>query len=229
MKPKHMSLVLALTLLLGLPPAWGTGKYKVLHNFGSGKDGSGPYGPLVLDSQGNLYGVTGSGGSGQCSDYGCGTVFELMPKAGSTWKEAILHNFTAGDAGAFPWGALIFDSTGDDIYGTLQGYGSFAVGGVFELTSGHGKDIWAYNLFYPDGGGPGLLMDNTGDLYGAIGLGQYNSGAIAELLAGPNGWIYTRLYSFNGTDGLAPPAPPIWDRKGNMLGTTGALSSSINI
>src|ERR1700719_566093 len=63
--------------LLLASSALGASKYRVLHNSGSGGDGSGPFGPPILDDKGNLYGVTGSGGTGKCSDYGCGTVFEV--------------------------------------------------------------------------------------------------------------------------------------------------------
>jgi len=46
-------------------------------------DGASPYGGLVIDSAGNLYGTTGYGGTGDCevlgSKLGCGTVFELRP------------------------------------------------------------------------------------------------------------------------------------------------------
>lgn len=90
--------------------AWGGPKYKVIRDFGAGKDGAGPTGPLLLDGNKNLYGNTSGGGTGPYS-YGCGTVFELMPQADGTWKEAIPHNFTAGRLGAFPRGGLSFDGS----------------------------------------------------------------------------------------------------------------------
>src|SRR5271165_2267195 len=52
----------------------------VLHYFTGGTDGWGPNGGLVLDQAGNLYGATLAGGNlGDCSPYGCGTVFKLAP------------------------------------------------------------------------------------------------------------------------------------------------------
>ncbi len=46
-----------------------------LHNFGiTATDGSSPYGALITDNAGNLYGTTYSGG-----DYGVGTMFEITP------------------------------------------------------------------------------------------------------------------------------------------------------
>jgi len=54
-----------------LTPEAGSWTEKTLHSFNS-KDGSYTWAPLVLDSTGNLYGVTGSGGA-----TGYGTVFEI--------------------------------------------------------------------------------------------------------------------------------------------------------
>ena len=221
MKAKPILVMLGLMLALA-SSAPARSRFKVLHSFGSGKDGSGPYGQPVLDSQGNLYGVTGSGGTGQCSDYGCGTVYELTPQANGTWSESILHDFTAGSDGAIPWGGLVFDSAGD-LYGTLVGDSGLGGRGIFELSPGSGG--WSNARIYADAAGPGLLIDSDGNLYGEMGAGQNKYyGAIAELSPDSGGWSYTALYSFcsqqNCADGYGPSAPPIWDGKGNMFGTT---------
>ena len=56
-----------------------SGRETVLHAFAGGaKDGEVPYGGLVRDSAGNLYGTTVSGGEGPCNQ-GCGVVFKLTP------------------------------------------------------------------------------------------------------------------------------------------------------
>jgi uncharacterized repeat protein (TIGR03803 family) len=55
------------------------GRESVLHAFTGGrKDGEVPYGGLVRDAAGNLYGTTVSGGTGRCNR-GCGVVFKLSP------------------------------------------------------------------------------------------------------------------------------------------------------
>ena len=51
-----------------------TGAFSDLHNFGGAGDGTGPLGTLILDSTGNLYGTTLSGGA-----FGAGTVYEVTP------------------------------------------------------------------------------------------------------------------------------------------------------
>ncbi len=55
------------------PGPKGKWKYSVLHRF-TGYDGAQPYAALILDSKGNLYGTTATGGSG-----GAGVAFEITP------------------------------------------------------------------------------------------------------------------------------------------------------
>ena len=52
----------------------------VLHNFPGGAGGADPYGGLVMDQQGNLYGTTYDGGRKGCRDGGCGVVVEISAK-----------------------------------------------------------------------------------------------------------------------------------------------------
>jgi uncharacterized repeat protein (TIGR03803 family) len=214
MTPRCISIMLGVALALALTsPAWGSPNYKVLHNFGSSSDGSIPYGPPTLDRAGNLYGVT-IGGPGY---YGNGVVFELTPHAKGNWKETIPYEFSGGQ-GAIPWGSLLLDGSGG-LYGTMGGI----EGDVFRLSPASGG--WTNSVLYMDGAGPGLLIDKAGNLYGDIGPGDYyGAGAIGKLSSTSNGWVYTQLYSYCGPpgcpDGDGEPAPPIWDGKGNMFGTT---------
>jgi uncharacterized repeat protein (TIGR03803 family) len=57
-----------------IAPTNGVWKETVLHNFTGGTDGANPYGGLVLDSSGNLYGVASQGGANHV-----GVVFEITP------------------------------------------------------------------------------------------------------------------------------------------------------
>jgi uncharacterized repeat protein (TIGR03803 family) len=81
---------------------------------------------LVRDKEGNLYGITGEGGSD-----GQGAAFRVS-KAG---HETLLHSFSASD-GVIPMAGLVQDAKGN-LYGTCSGgggsYGS-GYGTVFELT-----------------------------------------------------------------------------------------------
>ncbi len=213
MKPKHIVLTLT-ALLLALTPSAGVAvSYKVLHSFGSGEDGATPWGPLAL-RRGDLYGVTLAGGGG-CSDGGCGTIFKLTPRTRGRWREAILYSL-GGDY-ASPGGVLVFDKLGN-VYGTMADY----AGDIYELSPS--SDGYSFSAIYAGPAGPGLLMDELGNLYGGMGPGQDHGGAIGEISPGSDGWNYTQLYSFCNSyscpDGVAPPAPPTWDGRGNMFGTT---------
>jgi len=114
---------------------------KILHSFGSGTDGTFPWGGVVVDKSGNLYGTGETGGSntGCLGELGCGIVFELSNKNGQ-WSERVLHTFTNnGATGAFPFAGLTVSSTGD-LYGTTIGGGTFGMGTVFQLS--RNKSVW---------------------------------------------------------------------------------------
>jgi len=106
-----------------------TGVEKVLYSFTGGADGKGPHAALVLDTLGNLYGTTITGGA-----YDYGTVFEIT----ATGTEKVLYSFTGGADGALPDAALVMDGNGS-LYGTTfgggaSGFGYSGFGTVFELV-----------------------------------------------------------------------------------------------
>jgi uncharacterized repeat protein (TIGR03803 family) len=58
------------------------GKETVIYNFTGGADGSSPEYGLTMDSGGNLYGTTVTGGDLTCPinpPQGCGVVFKITP------------------------------------------------------------------------------------------------------------------------------------------------------
>ena len=106
------------------PAAGGSWTEKVLHNFGSGTDGSYPSAGLIFDAAGNLYGTTSSGGS-----YSGGTVFRV--NAQGEGPGAASFN---GTDGAEPHASLILDAAGN-LYGTTNVGGTYRHGTVFEITN----------------------------------------------------------------------------------------------
>ena len=89
-----------------------SGNETVLYAFSGGKDGAYPYGGLVRDAQGNLYGTTNSGGDlSACSGFnpGCGVVFKLDPAG----NETVLYTFSRLADGRSPITGLVAENAGD--------------------------------------------------------------------------------------------------------------------
>jgi uncharacterized repeat protein (TIGR03803 family) len=218
-----------------VPRSGGGWSEKVLHSFNpNGKDGVNPYGGVVLDASGNLYGTTYFGGT-----YGFGTAYELVHQPGGAWAEKILHNFNnTGTEGEYPASGLIFDAVGN-LYGTTVLSSPGGLGTVFELKPRQGG-TWAEKIlasFISSGTGGGnpygsLIFDSAGNLYGTTAVGGFNGvGTVFELTPAKNGtWTPSILYSFNnnGTDGYDPIAALVFDSSGNLYGTTyGGGTSSL--
>jgi len=200
------------------PQSDGSWTEAVLHNFGStSTDGIVPWGGLIPDADGNLYGTTTQGGSG-------GTVFELALKPSGGATEKILYR-VAGQ----PVGNLIFDSSGN-LYGVASLGGTYARGAVYELSP-TANGGWAEKLLHSfngtDGFDPyaGVILDAAGNLYGTTTDGGTGScpngcGVVYELVRQPGDiWKEKVLHNFNGTDGYEPFANLIRDAAGNLYGT----------
>ncbi|MFZ0706264.1 MAG: choice-of-anchor tandem repeat GloVer-containing protein [Candidatus Korobacteraceae bacterium] len=201
--------------------------FNVIYNFANSKDGSVPIGSLAIDKAGNLYGTAKTGGS-----TGNGTVFELT-RTGSTWTQKTLYSFQGGADGAFPSGRMIFGSDGS-LYGTTisgggTGCGGTGCGTVFNLKLGAMLGTWNETVLYRFGGSDGanptlgeLTFDKSGNLYGTTNSGgASNSGAVYELKRAGSTWTQSVLYNFTGgSDGGSPDAGVIFDKAGNLYGTT---------
>jgi uncharacterized repeat protein (TIGR03803 family) len=146
---------------------------KVLYNFQNGIDGSQPWGELVLDSAGNLYGTASSGGDGNG-----GTVFQLTPSGGS-WSFNLLYAFQ-GNGSFGPIAGLTMDAAGN-LYGTTAGDGAFGDGSVYKLTRSGGSWTFAdlHDFSGTDGRGPvgGVTLGFNGNLYGTAKSGGAFSGS----------------------------------------------------
>jgi len=206
----------------------------VLYSFQGGSDGAFPRGPLVSDPQGNLYGVTDTGGSTNCTE-GCGTVFELSPPshAGGPWTETVLYRFLGGTDGAAPQAGLIRYSAGN-LYGTTQGGGNEGNDGiVFELSPpSQPGGSWTETVIYHFQGGTDgeyplarLTFDRAGNLYGTTVFGGFNNAGIVFQLSPPalpgTEWTETVLHRFgHSNDGLDPESPVVLDANGAVYSTT---------
>jgi len=158
---------------------------------------------------------------------------------------AVLHTFTGGADGATPEAGLTRDAAGN-LYGTTYYGGStagrcrgFGCGLVFQLT--HRGLEWSQTTLYkfqgmPDGIYPQarLVFGPDGALYGTTSSGgpglcpNDGCGTVFKLQPSPRvcantpcPWRETVLYSFNSPiDGAFPTAEVVFDRAGNLYGTT---------
>ncbi len=62
-----------------LAPSGDSWVYTDLHDFGGVGNGVSPVCNLTFDANGNLFGITNSGGTSPACSGGCGVVFEITP------------------------------------------------------------------------------------------------------------------------------------------------------
>lgn len=206
-----------------LTPAQGGWTYSILHIFTGIPDGAEPYGAVMLDQSGNIFGTTLEGGSQD------GTAFEVSP-SGSGWTEKVLYSFSdQNNNGTFPPVGLIEDRAGN-LYGVTDEGGPTGGGTVFELSPSNGGYSISvlYDGFvdlYGEGGGASskLVMDPAGNLYGATAVGGANlQGMVFKLSPGENGWTFADLHDFDYTDGANPGGNLVLDASGNLYGAAAA-------
>jgi uncharacterized repeat protein (TIGR03803 family) len=209
---------------------------QILYNFQGFPTGDGayPFGNLIIDNSGALYGTTTQGGGAA----GPGTVFKLTPPTTSVgqWAETILYSFTydgTNSDGAVPTAGVTF-GPGGVLYGTASGGGVAQSGIVFELAPPVSPATnWTESVLFQfgdqAGGLPagGVTLGPDGSLYGtAEAQGANNWGVVYKLSPpkpGQTAWTGTALYAFTGQDGGGNPAGPL------VLGTNGALYGTTTI
>jgi uncharacterized repeat protein (TIGR03803 family) len=143
-----------------------TANEAVLYNFlGGTADGANPYAGVIFDSEGNLYGTTEVGGSGNQ-----GVVYKLDMTTGI---ETVLHNFTGESDGFEPTTGVVFDSEGN-LYGTTTYGGTEDSGVLYEITAAGEVVILHEFTAETDGALPNGVIYSEGVLYGTTYYGGTN-------------------------------------------------------
>src|SRR5258708_4947634 len=184
--------------------------FTVLHSFaGPPSDGAFPFGGLLRDAAGNLYGTTLS------------SVFKLDPAG----NETVLSRLGIGTVpGVFgpgaPYAALVMDPAGN-LYGTSRDGGAFGLGTVFKLDPS-GTLTVLHSFTGADGGEPyaGVVLDAAGNLYGT-GSSAAAFGVLGTVFKVDTAGNFTVLHFFTGSDGCGPSGGVIMDAAGNLYGTAG--------
>jgi uncharacterized repeat protein (TIGR03803 family) len=167
-----------------LSRAGGSWNLITLYAFRGQPDAAFPYGGLIADARGNLYGTTYYGGTN-----GAGTAFQLSPgPTTAEWRDSVLYSFQGGSDGGSPTSTLLFDAAGN-LLGTASAGGDPGCdcGVVFELSPSNGG--WSESVLHtfgtpPDGAYPyyGLTPDGLGNLFGTTAAGGNNNvGMVFEL------------------------------------------------
>ncbi len=195
--------IVVLTFLLFSISTAHAATQKVLYTFTGGVDGGQPFASVIFDSDGNLYGVTQTGGL-----YGKGTVFELTPSPSGVWTETVLYNFTGGTDGANPVGGLAIDDIGN-LFGTTSRGGDPGTncGTLFKLAGNRHFTVlhtFELNFQYSDGCGPLAKLfwvpGTPGALWGTTNDGAgYNFGAV--FIFDLDGNTYSSYFGFTGKNG----------------------------
>ncbi|HEX3942574.1 MAG TPA: choice-of-anchor tandem repeat GloVer-containing protein [Rhizomicrobium sp.] len=219
-------------------------RYSELFNF-KGQKFSIPWGGLIIDTAGNLYGVSSDAKHKA-------VVYKLTPgPEGMPWIPTVLYRFCSKKPGCadgdMPTGlayhgqseGLPYDGQ-SPLFGTTPGGGLNGSGTAFELVFDQRKQRWKEDVIFNFGFNAGetpapygvLAIDKNGNLFGTTAEGGAYSNGAAFQLAKVNGvWTETVLHNFcspnDCLDGLEPLTHMILDREGNLFGASlGGTSST---
>jgi len=161
-----------------IPGTNGTWTFVPLHEFVGTPDGAFPYGGVIADPRGDLFGTTYYGGT-----TGNGAVFELRRHPDGKYDEHVLYGFANGSDGANPTSALAFDPAGDIFGTTSAGGGSCGCGTIFKIDAVTGMESVVHSFGSSSGDGQypyyGLTPDARGELFtSTVQGGTYGQGVI---------------------------------------------------
>jgi uncharacterized repeat protein (TIGR03803 family) len=142
----------------------GTWTLTPLYAFKDQPDGALPYGGLIFDKAGNLYGTTYYAGANDL-----GTVYKLKRNPGREWTERVLYSFKGGKDGSSPISTLVMDQS-ENLYGTTSDGGTGCACGVIFKVAPNGDGTWTESVPYRFPGDPGAGFAYNGMVRGTDGV-----------------------------------------------------------
>lgn len=198
-------------LLYSVNPS--TGKDSILFNFNA-PNSVNPFGTLLQDTNGLLYGMTYAGGK-----YGDGTIYSYDPVKGTLNDTLFSFNNTNG-ANPYFNNCLILASNGS-LYGMTYGGGKYGQGVLFSYNVALNTDTVLINFSgNANGSNPYgyLIQGSDGELYGMTEAGgSFNDGVIFRYNI--NTGSDTVLYNFK-TEGISPYGSLVQASNGLLYGMT---------
>jgi uncharacterized repeat protein (TIGR03803 family) len=185
-------------------------------------DGANPAAGVVQGPNGNFYGTTGLGGSGNGCFGGCGTIFEITPAGKLTTLYSFCSQTNCAD-GTYPSETLTLGSDGN-LYGLTPNGGSSSYcsysegcGTIFKITPGGTLTILHTLCSRPncsDGAGPvGLAQATNGVFYGSTAGG--GSGSACQSGCGT-------IFSLSMGIGPFVETNPTFGKAGSVIGILGS-------
>jgi uncharacterized repeat protein (TIGR03803 family) len=194
-----------------------TGQETVLCSFTDGASGTepgeNPYGALVLDRRGNLYGTTY-----KSNGFPAGSVFRLSASGKLTTLQAFTSAGSANGDALGPYGDLLLKN--GIVYGTTVFGGPMSSGTIFTVDIQTGEYTLLFGFNQTNGNLPqaGVIQDAAGNLYGTTVLGTWDGcGSVFKLDTSGN---LTTLYNFGAGGGCFPYAGLVMAPQGNLYGAT---------
>lgn len=190
-------------------PGWGLNSINTLAHLNAPGPAQSKHGALCRAMDGNLYGMSSSGGSG-----GSGTVFKVT--AGGVITTLVSFD---GSNGAAPLGSLIQGSNGD-FYGMTSQGGTSGNGTIFKMNAA-GDLTTLVHFNGSNGADPSgsLTRGGDGNFYGMTRGGGDGFGTLFRMT--PAG-VLTTLVSLSNSTGINPHGSLLLGADGDFYGMTKA-------
>ena len=188
------------------------------HKFGDDtvpNDGENPNPPVIVGSDGDLFGTTIYGGR-----YGSGAIYKINP---ANHEVRILHSFMQ-DTG-FPTAGLILAKDGN-YYGTT---GGLVASTIYMMTPDR-TVITLYRFTDFSRNLSQLIQANDGNFYGTTGFAPSGPTRYGIVFKMTSDHVVTILHRFGqGQDGAGPAGSLVQGPNGNLYGMTGGGGKGANL